>query len=172
MFWFTMHESIASLEPPKVPERPSIDQLQKLQKLQNDYKAVKKENIVKVKSFPEHAVTRKKLFKKSNLDFNATNSTKKCDCELEKSFNVNVNQLFSLALNAVNSLNITLKSFDVTSGQIVAIDRFRNTFVLLVSDQANRSSSVKILGYGSILGKHKLDCTSKNLLALIGGKNK
>ena len=148
MFWFAMHESIASLEPPKVPERPSINQLQKLQ---NDYKTTSL---------------------KSNLDFNAMNSTEKCDCELEKSFNVNVNQLFSLALNAVNSLNITLKSFDVTSGQIVVIDRFRNTFVLLVSSQADRSSNVKILGYSSILGKHKLDRTSKNLLALISEKNK
>ena len=50
MFWSAMHKSIASLEPPKVPKRPSIDQLQ------NDYKAVKKENIVKVKNFIDFKV--------------------------------------------------------------------------------------------------------------------
>ena len=78
-------------------------------------------------------------------------------------------QLFSLSLNAIKSLNLTLRSIDPDKGVIIVADKFRNTFVVLISKEHNSESKVKILGYSSRLGKSRdlLDKTLKNLLIKI-----
>ena len=97
-------------------------------------------------------------------------SLKQSDYQAEKKFDVNLTQLFALSLSAIQSLNLNLNSFDVTKGEIVAMDMLRNTFVLNITQNGKNESKMAISGYGSLLGKKLVDNTANKLLAKINGK--
>ncbi len=157
---------LISLKPPGIPDRPSFNELHK--DLKSDLsvnnlneKQVFEKKEVRVKNFPPalfHAKSFDNDSKISNEDF------AKC---FEKSFSLTFAKLFSRALYAIKTLNLSIKSFDSNAGKIIASDKFRNTFIVQVLSDENNKSKIKILSQGSTVGKIVLVRTSEKLLKKI-----
>ena len=153
---------VNQIELPGIPQRVPIGDLAKsLQQANNgtvinvDALNNKTQSKAKVKNFPNNT-------KKYPIEIYPS---EKYDYLLEKSFNLNSSQLFSLSLDTIMDLGLSLKFFDVKVKEIVATDKLRNTLKLSIIDQSKNQSMIKVLGYASHVGKVTLNKTIRNLLA-------
>lgn len=157
---------LVSLKPPGIPNRPSFNELH------NDLKSNLSVNNLKEKQVPEKKEVRVKNFPPASFHTKPLSSDSKISDEdfakcFEKSFSFTFAKLFSRALYAIKSLNLSIKSFDSNAGKIIASDKFRNTFIVQVLNDENNKSKIKILSQGSTLGKIVLVRTSEKLLKKI-----
>ena len=140
------------LELPAIPARPTLETLRKSLN-------VEKSNVVKVRNLSNDIMLRTASFQDYlNL------SGDYFDNHLEMSFAVSFVKLFSLALHSIESLNLSIKTFDSSAGKIVASDKFKNIFLVTILNQDKNKSKLEIYSHASPVGKIALLRTSKKLL--------
>lgn len=157
LVYFSLNCAFADPKLPEIPKRPSVT------KLKEDIINENKQSLgeVRIRNFPN-----KKINISDSLD-EKQNFGDDYDNIIEKTISLDLKQLFALTLKAIKALNLKLKYFNINNGEIIAKDRLYNTFVVQISNHNNSQSKIKILAYGSVLGRYKLEKTSRNLLAEI-----
>lgn len=170
---FTQPVISAELDLPKIPSRPSFNQLSRRL---NTLASIPEEKIylntlsrnslkrnVEIKGFNNGSSSYNKSTKYSRLLKHSSNH----DEFIEKAFGLSSVQLFANLLSTIESLNLSLKFFDASEGNIIVKDRLKNLIVLHIHPQNLKNSNfskVEIFGYGSIIGKHYLSNTTANIL--------
>lgn len=155
--YFSLNCAFADPKLPEIPKRPPITKLK--EDIINENKQSQGE--VRIRNFPNTKINiSDSLQEKQNFGDDYDNL-------IEKTISLDLKQLFALTLKAIKSLNLKLKYFNINNGEIIAKDRLYNTFVVHISNHSNNQSKVKILAYGSRLGRYKLEKTSHKLLAEI-----
>ena len=160
LMYFSLNCAFADPKLPEIPKRPSITKLK--EDIINENKQNQGE--VRIRNFPNTKINvSDSLDKKQSFGDDYDNL-------MEETLSSDLKQLFALTLRAIKTLNLKLKYFNINDGEIIVKDRLYNTFVVQISNHSANQSKVKILAYGSRLGRYKLEKTSHKLLAEISEK--
>lgn len=173
LFFLTSSLNVLSnVDLPGIPKRPSLKKLKKslnkpgyskniTRTLANETEA----NSIRIKNLSNDL--EKESGGKKDINESLVKSANKYDSNHEKVYRDNFSNLFAIALNAVMSLDLSLRSFNTDTGEIIASDKLKNSFKVIILNNGKNQSKVQVFGNGSLIGKRTLNYTSSKILAKI-----